>query len=338
MLEKPAIPDDVILSGLRQGFAIHTDRVEFLPVGADVNTAIYRAGQYFVKLRSGAFDDVAVAVPALLHELGVEHIIQPLHTLSGQLWQALDGYALMVSPFVEGQDGYVVGLTAAQWIQFGRAVRQIHDAPLPAALKQRISKETFSDYLRQAVVRFQALVEQADFADPSAARLARIMRAQRAEIDHLVSRASALAARLKATPPEFVLCHSDLHAGNLHLAPDGRFYIVDWDTLIMSPREHDLMYAGGGLSGRSQREDEEELFYQGYGPVEVNRSALAYYRYERIIADIAAYCEQLLLSDKGGADREQSCVYFASIFEPGSVIDFARRADQPGPTPREPVQ
>lgn len=54
---------------------------------------------------------------------------------------------------------------------------------------------------------------------------------------------------------------------------------------------------------------------------------MAYYRYERIVEDIAAFCEQLLLSEGGGADREQSLRYFVSSFLPTHVVDIAYRSD-----------
>ena len=70
------------------------------------------------------------------------------------------------------------------------------------------------------------------------------------------------------------------------------------------------------------------MFYQGYGPVDINLSALAYYRCERLVQDIAAFCEQLLLTADGGADREQSLQYLQSNFEPGGVLGIALRTDQ----------
>ena len=132
-----------------------------------------------------------------------------------------------------------------------------------------------------------------------------------------------------ARSPEFIVCHSDIHAGNLHIGTDGDLYIVDWDAPILAPKERDLMYAGGGLMGdwRSPQE-EESLFYQAYGQTDINWQAIAYYRCERIIEDIAIYCEQLLLTDNGGEDREQSLHYLKSNFLPNGTIEIARRSDK----------
>jgi len=52
---------------------------------------------------------------------------------------------------------------------------------------------------------------------------------------------------------------------------------------------------------------------------------LAYYRDERIIQDIAAFCEQIFSSPAGGEDREQSLRYLKSNFLPNETIEIARR-------------
>ena len=89
------------------------------------------------------------------------------------------------------------------------------------------------------------------------------------------------------------------------------------------------MYAGGGqFANRRTPQEEEALFYQGYGRTAVDQTALAYYRYERIIEDLAIYCEQLLLSAAGGDDREQSLHYALSNFEPHGTIEIAYQMDK----------
>ncbi|HSK88042.1 MAG TPA: hypothetical protein VK880_06795, partial [Anaerolineales bacterium] len=55
---------------------------------------------------------------------------------------------------------------------------------------------------------------------------------------------------------------------------------------------------------------------------------LAYYRYERIIEDLAVICEQLLSTEEGGADRERSLGWFMTNFEPGNTLEIARKTDE----------
>jgi spectinomycin phosphotransferase len=157
-----------------------------------------------------------------------------------------------------------------------------------------------------------------------AAELAAFMKVKRDEIRHLVERASRLALAIQARPLELVLCHSDIHAGNLHITPDGLLYIVDWDNPVLAPKERDLMHFGGSAVWNSAH---AALFYQGYGQVEIDRKALAYYRCERIIQDIAEFCKQLLLTDEGGANRQQSLIWFTGQFLPGHEVEIANNME-----------
>jgi hypothetical protein len=78
-------------------------------------------------------------------------------------------------------------------------------------------------------------------------------------------------------------------------------------------RSKNCTHDAQGFVGYNAQE-EEPLFYGGYGPAAINPRALAYYCYERIIEDIALFCEQLLLSNEGGQDRAQSLRYLVSNF------------------------
>ena len=71
---------------------------------------------------------------------------------------------------------------------------------------------------------------------------------------------------------------------------------------------------------------EETLLYQGYGQTEIDPIGIAYYRYERIIEDIAVSCEQIFLSDAGGEDRKQLLDDVKSNFLPNGTIGIAYRA------------
>ncbi len=334
MLEKPNIPDQKIMDCLRDQYGFLITEFYFLPLGADMNTAVYKALTtdalpYFVKLRRGAFDGISVEVPKFLHDAGIQQIIAPLPTRSGGLWAALDTFNVIVYPFVEGQNGWHVALSEDQWHTFGRMLKQIHSVELPSDLKARIPRETYSPYWREEVKQFQRQIEDTTYADPSSAGLAQLLKDKRPVVNHLVKRAEDLAAVLQGQAANDTLCHTDLHMGNLLICEDGRFYIVDWDQPLLAPKERDLMFIASGIGDSwLAPEQEEAVFYAGYGQTEINPVALAYYRYERIVQDFAAYAEQLLLTDEGGADRPEALRRVASQFEAGAVIEMAYRTER----------
>lgn len=340
MLEKPSLPDERIIRSLRETYGLRAASLEFLPLGADAATAVYRVVDdrsqvHFLKLRGGVFEENSATIPDFLHSRGVREIIPLQKTRDGRLWARLDAYTCILYPYIEGRNGFETALSGVQWAAFGAALKAVHTIDLPAALRAQLPVETYSPCWRERVRAFQAQVEKKTFDDPIAARMAESMRAHRGEIDRLVARAGQLAGLLRAQPLEFVLCHSDVHAANLLLAEDGALYIVDWDNPILAPKERDLMFIGGGIGSVWNSAGEEALFYRGYGAAEINPAALAYYRYERIIEDIAAFCGQILPTRGDGPDREQGLGYFTGNFDPGGVLDIARRAEERLFTARE---
>ena len=73
MLEKPDLPDELILTVLNNEYGLAGVTVAFLPIGADFNTAIYAVDgsdgtAYFLKLRSGPFDVISVTLPKFLND------------------------------------------------------------------------------------------------------------------------------------------------------------------------------------------------------------------------------------------------------------------------------
>jgi len=338
MLEKPDIPLARIAACLQTAYGVTAVQITFLPLGADQNTAVYRietnnetVGEtaHFLKLRSGVFDETAVTLPQFLHDQGIRQIITPLTTKTGQLCTRLDEFTLILYPFVDGRNGREVKLSAAQWAAFGAALKKLHTLTVPPAIKARLRQEQFSPRWREMVKMFLERVQSDAYDDPVALELAAFLRSRRVEILDLVQRAEQLAESLSKEPLELVLCHADIHASNVLVNGRDALYIVDWDDPLLAPKERDLMFIGGaqGFVGYNAQA-EEALFYQGYGPVALNPRALAYYRYERIVEDIALYCEQLLLSNAGGQDRAQSLRHLVSNFLPGGTIEAARWADK----------
>jgi spectinomycin phosphotransferase len=237
-----------------------------------------------------------------------------------------------VFPFIEGQDGFSRDLTDAQWYTLGKVMRQVHDMTVPPLIQGMIRHESYSPKWRQAVRALYPYMESEPEGDKGgdeiALKLLAFMKKHTATIHRLVDRAEQLSQKIQDQVHELVLCHSDIHGGNVLMDGNGAIYIVDWDDPIMAPKERDLMFIGGGVANVWNKPHEEELFYKGYGTAEVNQEILAYYRHERIVEDIAIYGQQLLLSMEGGQDRIEIYKQFVSQFEPQGVVEIAFKTDE----------
>jgi spectinomycin phosphotransferase len=88
------------------------------------------------------------------------------------------------------------------------------------------------------------------------------------------------------------------------------------------------MFIGGHIGGFSGDMAEESSFYQGYGDVHTDPVALAYYRYERIITDIAEFGGQVWdCPDVSAEACDRIACWVDSCFLPGYELEAARRAD-----------
>jgi spectinomycin phosphotransferase len=334
MLEKPDFKDEKIIDCLRDDFGLSVEKISFLPLGADLNTAVYRAVTvdgtvYFVKLRRGKFNEASVAVPNFLSGLGTRQIIPSLTTRTRQLWADLDPFKVILYPFVEGHDGFERTLSHQQWVEFGAALKRFHTADIPMSITGGIPRDNFSPRWRDSVKIFLERIQEETFDEPVEVELAAFLRTKRNETLELIERAGKSAHLLQARTPEYILCHGDIHGWNLLIDPTGALYMVDWDTLIFAPKERDLMFIGGGPGDSGYPPQEEEtMFYQGYGQTDIDQTAIAYYRYGRIIEDIALYCEQIFLSAEGGEDRKQSLEYLKSNYRSNGTIERAYQVDK----------
>jgi spectinomycin phosphotransferase len=332
MLTPPDLSRETVAQYLADAYGLHDARIEFLPLGADVNSAVFRinasdGAAYFLKLRRGDFDQPVVAVPAFLHhDKGIEAVMAPLPTTSQQLSTQGHGFDWALYPFFDGKNGFERALTNRQWTTLGAALGAIHRTELPEALSASLPKEHYAHHWREGVRRYQRRFINGVKGDDIVKRFFAFWEEHAEEIDTVVYRSEQLASILLERPPQLVLCHSDLHAGNVLVGDNDRISIVDWDTLILAPKERDLMFVGGGVGHVWNQPQEEALFYEGYGLKDIDLVALAYYRYERIAKDVLEFCDQMFDATASAEDREEGLRQMQSQFLPGDVVAIAHRS------------
>jgi spectinomycin phosphotransferase len=278
-------------------------------------------------LRRADFDEIAVAVPTFLHAQGIREVMAPLPALDGRLWERAHAYHWILYPYFEGCDGYETPLSDEQWTTLGRGLKAVHSAILPPELAARAPRETFSSRQWRDTVRvFDAEVETRVYADPYAQGLAEFWVSVQGEIRAMLERTERLGGVLRERADAFVLCHSDLHPGNVLLGANGALTIVDWDNPIFAPKERDLMLLDGGVAAVWNDPRQDALFFAGYGPTQIDPVALSYYTYERILADLASFGDQIFGAQGGVEDREWGLRMVKGAFLPGQSVAIAHRA------------
>jgi spectinomycin phosphotransferase len=329
MLEPPDLAHETILAALSAHFGIVATVLEFIPRGEDSSAWVYRAetadgSAYLLKVRRGQLNEAALAIPRYLQGQGLEHIVAPLPSQTGTLWAPAGEFALMVYPFIVGRSASEAGMSEAQWVEYGSALRRIHDTALPADLLALLRRETHVPKSTQLIGELDARIGARSFADPLEEALVAVWRARREQIHRLADRAEALGLRLRQGSRPPILCHADIHTANVLVDAEGRLWIVDWDEAMLAPKERDLMFVVGGIGSGWVNPQQTQWFFLGYGRTAVDPLALAYYRYDWAVQDIAAFAERVLLRPDLGMESKRSALgWFVAQFRPGGMVEIA---------------
>jgi len=335
MLERPPISDDAIRCCLQVNYAIAADTIAFLPIGYDSTASVFRVDAvdgraWFLKAKSVPVSAAPLSVPHFLRGLGMDCIVAPVATENGALTAPLgDGFTAILYPFVAGRMGADGGLSPQQWTALGRAMGLIHNAVLPATLTGQMRWESFVPLKGELAWTLHGETASTAYTDPISQELAAFWQDRRGEIEVILRRAEALGRMAQSRQPEIVLCHADIHIFNVLVDPEEQIHIVDWDETILAPKERDLMFlvdnsaAGAGVTPAAQT-----AFLQGYGPTQVDRVLLAFYRYDWAVQEIAEFGRQVLWAGQGGKiTRLDGLRHFRALFAPGDVVEAAYRSD-----------
>jgi len=326
MIEKPNIKDETIISALRENYLIPVSGVEFLPVGNDSSAWAYRVDaknkiSYFLKIRKEISNPAGLFVPRFLKDNGIEQLVAPLSTKTQELWVNVDGFAFILYPFITGNEAMKVGMTDVQWIEFGFTLKQIHVTELPTRILHYVKYESFIPKWSRLAKTMHEQVNIREYDDPYQRQLAFFWKENNEKIQTLLERAKVLGKRLQHANLEFVLCHADIHTANILITQKQNMFIVDWDDTLFAPKERDLMFVLGENTIETR---EEQLFFKGYGRMEISLLALAYYRYEWCIQEVGDFGERVfLMKDPGENTKKDSVEGFMKLFSRGDVIETA---------------
>jgi spectinomycin phosphotransferase len=305
MRDEPDISHEALRSCLREQYGLDVTSIFFVPLGLDTNAGIFRvesdtAATDAMKIKRGAFYPSSCLVPRYLYDEGITSIVAPVPTKNGALWTKAEGWTVIVYPYIEGQSGWT-GITDHHWTEAGRVFKQVHSVSPPEPPPEGIRTESFNPPYVRMVDRIEtALTDVADRQAPSHQALRSSWMKHQQSIRAMLTSLERLAGVLRSREFPYVVCHADLHPGNLLRTQDGSVFVVDWDDVMLAPRERDFIFVGEPDAGSP--------FFRGYGQVEIDWTALTYYRYERVVTDLIEDSEQVLFRDDLSEEAKDGAV------------------------------
>src|ERR1700730_3230981 len=309
MREEPRIAREELRACLQEQYDLAPATIDFLPLGQDTNAGVYRVlseqgTPYFLKVKSGSFYAPSCLVPRYLCDQGIASVVAPLPTRTNALWAQAGEWTVMTYPYLEGDTGWT-GMTDEHWNDAGEIFKRIHKVALPASGFDELRRESFDPaaYAR-SVDRLETQLAHSGRGERASERALRSSWIKhRSTIHALLTSLNKLAAVLQAKTIPHVVCHADLHPGNLLRHRSGLVFVVDWDDVMLAPRERDFIFVGAPFDGSAQHGGSP--FFQGYEQTEIDWIALTYYRYERVVQDLIEYARQVIfrkdLSDETNA-------------------------------------
>jgi spectinomycin phosphotransferase len=284
MREQPPIPEERLRACLQDQYGLIAVMVEFLPLGHDYDAGVYhvvslQGRAYLLKATSRLLYEPSCLVPAYLRDQGITSIVAPVPTTSGALWTQFGEWTVILSPWIDGECS-LTGMTNAQWKEVGSIFQRIHQIRLPAlGGSSSLRKERFdpTEYARW-IRTFEAQhVHDLRSASASQRALRSSWRAHQPTIYRAMARLQQLAEVFQSRTLPYVICHADLHARNLIRDLSGHVFVIDWDEVMLAPKERDFIFL---------RKPHAEAFFQGYTGAEVDWSLLTYYLWERVVQDL----------------------------------------------------
>ena len=229
----------------------------------------------------------------------------PLPTTSGSITAETEAFTYLLFDFIDGVTPRKTPLTSAQHSELASIVGELHrhGADLPFDLAS--VRETFE-------IPCAGLEKMPQNSDGTLC-----VYRDRDLILRAIGVARELAAKVIATTPPFVLCHTDIHGWNL--VQGDNLVLIDWESIRFAPPEADLYTFWGDLWD-GYWDAFLAVYREFHHDFAVNEDALRFYQLRRHIEDIEEFYAKYLHDDLTEDTRreviaslERECAFLATL-------------------------
>jgi len=238
----------------------------------------------------------------LVQEQLLPAVAHPVPTQDQRFAVSFDDHLLILFDWIEGQTVGFGPLSDEVLAKAAVAVGTLHKST-PQIGWPNPPREEFDLPFQEALLNNLDALETITSADSAGKQgLQDLLLPRKDEVQRLLVRLEELQARVRGTYHAMVVCHTDLHGGNMILDDQGVLHLVDWEGAVLAPPEHDLHFFEWDPRF-------ESLFLPHYErafrPIHLDGDTLGFYYCRRNLEDLAEWVVRILYENNGDEqDRE----------------------------------
>ena len=327
--QRLAKKNDLMLA-LRQGYGIELENIEFLlrGFGGDcykVETA--NTDNYFLKVHDPLTNQSTAASSRdfylpLMHQLYCKQVLQNIphliQTLDGSLSLKIGVNRLVVTDFIEGELVGFVDLPEPVLVRLAELVGVLHNSRSQLQFEHPFIDQFEIVFEKELLESFETLSELPETASPGQKTVKELILPRKDQITADLEQLKALQTYARNTHKPKVVCHTDLHGGNLMTDCNGILYILDWENALIAPPEHDLFFFAG-------EKGFWELFWPHYTSqfpaASIDPEILRFYFYRRALEDVADFIFRILRGENSPERDQQEIEWMVDCLEGMPQID-----------------
>ncbi len=310
MKTPPPIAPGALEAGLEASYGLRPAGLRFLPRGeCSWGYQVTETGgpSYFLKLYRTAPPPEwsARLVYRLSEEAGLAEISAPLPDQDGFLTSQVAGYPAALFHWIKGPTLRAVKERGEPLYRLGHTLARLHAFQDLRGECQRIENfdlDGEEDYRRVLAALANGMPKT---VCPAARAALDLLLPVRDRLSALLEELLDVQARVRSKSLPLVICHGDPTPGNILVTAGGRAHLIDWDNLVLAPRERDLVFWAdeqvpfGGETTHPVLDGYASLA----GPVSLDEDIMDFYHHQWTVDEIAAFASRLLFETP---DNEQA--------------------------------
>ncbi|MBW2280821.1 MAG: aminoglycoside phosphotransferase family protein [Deltaproteobacteria bacterium] len=291
-----------LIEALRAAWHLPVRAVEFLPLGEDA--------AYGVDVRDGSRFHLKLAFPgrsadrirdgfhlALMRQLdGGDVVAVPsvVPTCSGALWGEFGEALLVLSRWIDAPSLSPMRiLPEPVRLPVARAIGALHSA----TGRLDLGSAPAEDFEIPFDTGLRAALERLDSDAPE--ELRRTVAPWRSRVEAELDALHAASERARALDPPAVLCHTDIHGGNLLFDAQRTLWMLDWDGAQLAPCEQDLAGATNAHIPRGEFRGFIDAYRERCQSRALEPVLFEFYFQRRCLEDLDAFLRSILSGDAG---------------------------------------